>query len=322
MNQQRARRFRSAQEAREQAETSAEVQANLLSQGLVSAEQLKSSSSSTNNDPFDSNTITPGTSFMYNLSKHLQAYIHRKVSTDPAWQGIKVLFSDASIPGEGEHKIMQFIRCQRAQPGYNPNTTHTLHGLDADLIMLALATHELHFYILREEVQFGRKGLELSQKRKVESGYEDAQKLLDARTCGNGGILPNEFQKSLQRLSVPVLREYLMLEFGDLKHNMPYVFDFERIIDDVVFFSFFVGNDFLPHLPSLDIRDGALDFLFNVYKRKMPTFPKSYLTYEGGGVNLCNVDIILAEVGAIEAHVFTMRHQKDSEEKRRREMQV
>ena len=315
MNQQRARRFRSAQEIREQKQLEEEIKDSLIQAGH------KFESKGTSN-AWDSNVITPGTKFMLNLSDYVRFYIRKRISTDPAWKHLTIIFSDASIPGEGEHKIMSHVRLQRTQPDYNPNLVHILHGLDADLIMLALATHEAHFYIMREEVLFGRKGAEQAEQKREESGFADAQQQLDQAAGSEAMTLPENKFKVLQRISIPILREYLAFEFGDVLKALPQSgfkdASFERLIDDIVFLCFFVGNDFLPHLPSLDIRDGALDFLFNVYKRILPSLG-DFITDHGGEVNLSRVDVILAEVGAIEDYVFQLKNDNEKTQKKRRE---
>ena len=54
--------------------------------------------------------------------------------------------------------------------------------------------------------------------------------------------------------------------------------DLERLLDDFVFLTFFVGNDFLPHSPSFDIGEGAFDRIFGAYKLAIKDWKGGYLT--------------------------------------------
>jgi len=277
MNQQRARRFRSAQEMEENRKAAERK-----------GEPLPA-------DAFDSNCITPGTSFMHRLGQHLRFFIRKKIETDPLWQVPVVVFSGHDVPGEGEHKIMEYIRWAKRDPKYQPNQRHCMYGLDADLIMLSLVTHEPHFVLLREVVQFGGKN----------SG-QPAREIYD-NPCADHFIL----------MHIGLLRDYLEREFSTLADHLPFPFDLERVIDDFVLLGMLVGNDFLPSLPTMDIAEGALDYLFNVYKRELPAMG-GFIT-NAGQLNHFRLEVILKAVGQDELRVLEERAQDTEEfESRRR----
>ena len=96
-----------------------------------------------------------------------------------------------------------------------------------------------------------------------------------------------------------------MLEFKDLNGKLRFRFDLERIIDDFVFFCFFIGNDFLPSLSALDIADGSLDKLIEQYKGLLPTMT-DYIT-EAGTIHWDRAEKFIALLGTHENQVFQGR---------------
>lgn len=317
MNQQRSRRFRSAQEAKEKDADKEELLKLLKRQG--GGQVPDATTDAMNKKTWDSNVITPGTPFMDILAQSLRYWTAYKLNTDPMWAKMKVIISDATVPGEGEHKIMEFVRSQRSSTEHDPNTKHVMYGLDADLIMLGLATHEPHFRILREDVFF--------QEAKAGHCRICGQKGHQASVCrGVAKVKDGEFDekdkaKSLKPfiwLHVHVLREYLEAEL--YVPSQPFRFDLERAIDDWVFIWFFVGNDFLPHLPSLEIREGGIDTLLAIWRDNMP-FMGGYVTKDGH-VDLERAQFILDGLAKQEDAVFRRRRQneerRDANTKRRK----
>jgi len=96
---------------------------------------------------FDSNSITPGTSFMMDLDEYLKNWL---IDCNNNKLPEKVIYSSHLVPGEGEHKIFDLIR--EDYLNNNKNGGHIIYGLDADLIMLSLISKLNNIYLVREDI--------------------------------------------------------------------------------------------------------------------------------------------------------------------------
>lgn len=108
---------------------------------------VESTEAPKNENMFDSRCITPGTKFMSCLSEYIDYFIHKQITQDESWKHLNVIFSDDKVPGEGEHKLVDFIRKYGTE-----EETYCINALDADLVMLSLGTHKNNFFLLREEL--------------------------------------------------------------------------------------------------------------------------------------------------------------------------
>jgi 5'-3' exoribonuclease 1 len=132
MNHQRARRFRAATRDKEIVSTLAEYTSEASSQKFIA------------------NSICPGTEFTHELNRHFQFYILHKLKHDDKWRNLNVVFSGFDVPGECEHKLLEYMReCQQAGL-FSPDLLHCIYGADADLIMLTLGLGTDNILIVRE----------------------------------------------------------------------------------------------------------------------------------------------------------------------------
>jgi 5'-3' exonuclease len=103
-----------------------------------------------------------------------------------------------------------------------------IYGLDADLIQLSLVSHKPNIVLLRETTDYNIENTD---------------------------------------------SEYIYLKIDSLKKHLLETFNLKRIvkesiiIDDYIFICFLLGNDFMNHIPSLNLRYGGHDILLNTYSK-------------------------------------------------------
>jgi len=172
------------------------------------------------NTKHDSNAITPGTEFMMRLHDDLLLFIEGYKHLLPP----KVIYSSHLVPGEGEHKIMDYYRGKEINTGLaaKKGGSHIVYGLDADLIMLTLLSPLPNIFLYRESTEFDKR-----------------------------------FQKYVNKtdiININGIKNYLLNKGKNSKNP--------AVIKDFVVMCFLIGNDFLPRFPGFkDIGKTLVEFV-------------------------------------------------------------
>ena len=215
------------------------------------------------NESWSNIVITPGTKFMYELHKKLISYYSNRIKTNKdKLCKYQIVYDSYMNPGEGEHKILQHLK--NSTPKNNTDAI-VIYGLDADLIFLAMGSQIPNIYLLRETSQMNRNDNDHDDSKSIEQElmYSDIDFIKDSINC--------EFNESYQSFMTRhydndhIFKNYnRQIKQEDIKKKRIDIKKFD-FVNDYIFICYFLGNDFLPHLPSVDINANGLEMLIDVY---------------------------------------------------------
>ena len=229
-----------------------------------------------------SNTvITPGTEFMEELHQELVKYIKNK-------SNIKITYSSYHTPGEGEHKILQDIKSRN-----DKSSTYVIYGLDADLIFLSIASQNPNIYLLREAQHLG---LTVEVDKNLQGDFFE------------------DVSEELNYVSIDMLVDCINDSITNLLGDSLNIKDVD-FADDFVFICYLLGNDFLPHLPSVDIKIGGLDFILDCYST-VYKLVESQLIIRKDGITTINESfliLLIKEIAKYEHYYFSKKLPKYNE---------
>ena len=237
LNQQRERRYKSWYLGEMEAQRRREI----VSARSTQTGSGKSKTSTFKVEPpkpaWNTSAITPGTKFMNALHDKLAEYYD---TTNPSalnarynLSGAGIIVSSSKEPGEGEHKLFEYIRDHAAE---HADMTTVIYGLDADLIMLCMS--HLHIsrgiYLYRETPEF----------------VKSINVVLD--------------EKERYFMDIPEFATAIVQHV--ITSSAPNPTAAKNKVMDYIFMCFMLGNDFMPHFPALNIRTTGIASLMEAYR--------------------------------------------------------
>ena len=228
---------------------------------------------------WNTSAITPGTKFMNMLSLRVKRAF---VESGRFFGSKTVIVSGSDEPGEGEHKMFQYMR-----ENVLKYETVAVYGLDADLIMLSVfhcfACENIH--IFRESPEFGK------------------------------ALLDNAFARDeLLYLDNRALAKAILSEMGvhsESKESIGRIYDY-------VFACFLLGNDFLPHFPALNIRTHGNFTVLETYRNIIARYPeRRFISLESGNIQWRWVKEFMQELAKDENKLILNEYESRSKMEKR-----
>jgi 5'-3' exonuclease len=247
-------------------------------------DKIKTKHSKPLSNYWNNNAVTPGTVFMVKLHQSLLAWAKQSQR--------KIIYSSCFTPAEGEHKLLQFIRKnQKDQDSKLNDMSYVVYGLDADLIFLALSTESNKIYLLREANEINK------NESKEVLNYVSIKIMKKS--------IVNTIKSYLLECADGLLNVDKMDVDSTKKNENLYGFDNldeSRIVNDFIFMCYLLGNDFLPHIPSLDIHQDGIENLIIEYSEtlneliiennKIDYLLKDKNALQGNSLNKVNTDFL------------------------------
>jgi 5'-3' exonuclease len=204
-------------------------------------------------NPLPTALFTPGTDFMNDLSKAIKKMTFPKIKN--------VIISDSNEAGEGEHKIMPFLR-ELAQNKKNKSQKTVILSPDADMIVLALMSGAPNISIMKIVAQTQELMDQYPEQKYI---YFFVDELASAFLQETGAI----------HLKIPPMNLY---------------YDYALCVS-------LTGNDFVHALKYLQLtgkadyagtgkRISALDFVMEVYIKLLHEFKEPMTTITKTGVSI------------------------------------